>query len=316
MKRNPTLRALISLSLLIASAACHSTLPGNTKLPQWDLSKAQFLQWKADRPDYEQDHAIEASGMAADGPFLWIASEKYDHLLRVDTRTLDASTTPIDLPEYSEVEGITVDAKHGILMSDEAHATIWRIHGDHHPAAIDLSTQGIQGGKDGIEGIAATNDGSHRVFLLLERSRIAPERCVSKIFPFRWDADQLISSGEPIVLPLEDCNWRLSALEYFRGHLLGLKTRFPGTQHYRLISIDPESGNETVLLDLDELMTQAEMKGRHTNIEGFALEADGSLWIVSDNAMTRRRPSERPPEARLKTLLLEIPTIPKKGGRR
>ncbi len=306
MKRRYTL--LLSL-MLISVAACRSMGPQQRSLPQWDLSQANFLQWKADDPGFEQDRAIEASGMAADGSGFVIASEKYDHLLRLNPRTLELSTEKINLPRFSELEGITVNREHGLLISDEAHGEIFVIDGKNPPRPIDLGPLGIRGGKDGIEGIAATNDGSGRVFLLLERSRLAPGECVSTIFRLRWDRDQLLPSEQPLILPLEDCNWRLSALEYFRGHLLALKTRFPGPR-YELISVDVESGRSTLLLDLDEVINRAEAEGWHSNIEGMALGADGALWIVSDNAMTRRAESEIPPEARRRTLLLKIPAIP------
>jgi len=308
MKRYFSTPLLLLLSLMLASAACRSTGPGSTTLPQWDLSRAEFLQWTADDPAFDQDHAIEASGMAAEGNNFWIASEKYARLLRLDSRNLRVRVEKIDLPEFSEVEGITLDSEHGLLMTDEAHAEIFVIGGDNRPHPVDLSSLGLQGDKDGIEGIASTNDGSERVFLLLERSRIAPEDCISTIFLLRWDQDRLLSTGKHIILPLEDCNWRLTALEYFRGHLLALKTRFPGPR-YELISVNPRTGEMKTLLDLDRLIERAEAEGWHGNIEGMALETDGSLWIVSDNAMTHRVETEIPPVVRRKTLLLMIPAI-------
>lgn len=319
MRRPRPIPFLCLLVLTLLFSGCRSTQApsGEQSLPQWNLAGARFLQWKADDEDFDQDHAIEASGMAADGEILWIASEKFAHLLKLNSRTLEARVEAVDLPPFSELEGITVDQKHGMLITDEAHADIFVLRGGSQPRSIDLTALGIHGGKEGIEGIASTNDGRDRVFLLQERSRVSKAQCASTVFPLRWEGDQLIADGPKLISPMEDCNWRLTALEYYRGKLLGLKTRFPGPR-YQLVMINSRNGELTQLLDLDALIDKAEAEGWHGNIEGFAITADETLWIVSDNAMTKNRGLEAPPMSRRKTLLLRIPAYPTaaEGGRR
>jgi len=305
---------LPALALLLLSAACRSAAPPEqATLPAWDLSSAEFLSWQADVPEFNQDHAVEASGMAAEENTLWIASEKYARLLRLDTRTLRVRAEALDLPPYAEIEGVTIDGRHELLMSDEAHAGVLVLGRDGNVHPLDLESLGLSGSKDGLEGIAAANDGTGRIFLLLERVHEVDGHCVSRIFTLRRNGHTLRRAAADLEIPLEDCNWRLTSLEFFRGHLLALKTRFPGPR-YELVSIDTGSGKLRRLLDLDKVIRKAEAAGFHGNIEGFALTADGDLWIVSDNAMTGRRVSPLPPPAHRRTLLLKIPVLPAPGG--
>ena len=71
MKRHspciPRLTLLFGLVVVLGASACRSARapaeagPG----PWWDVDRHEILSWRADRPEFGQDHALEASGLAA-----------------------------------------------------------------------------------------------------------------------------------------------------------------------------------------------------------------------------------------------------------
>lgn len=309
IRRNPGFGLLLcALGLL---GACRTTLKSEQALPEWNLAGSEFLQWKADDPAFDPDRALEASGMAAEGDHLWFVSEKYSRILRLDPESMKAQVIEISMPEGSEIEGISPDPEHGLLLTDESRAEIFSLDPDLDPRPVKIQGIELKGSKDGLEGIASAGDG--RVYLLLERSHRSEDQCVSTIFRLRWKGDYLVEDAEALVIPLQDCNWRLTGLEYFRGHLLALKTRFPGPQ-YEVVEVDVNSGDLHRLLEMTDLIEGAVAQGFHGNLEGIAVMPDGGLWMISDNAMTGHRSGE-PSIARRPSLVLHIPAVEKGSAR-
>jgi len=312
--------AVVVLLVAAALAGCRSAAPPEPVGPQawWDPSDAELLTWEADRPSFQQEFALEASGLAASDRFLYVASEKYARVLQLP---VDAPTTArvieIAVPAHSELEGVAYGGG-ALYLCDEAHAVVYEVPlpaGEALPdagvatalPATELAIAGadIQPGKVGVEGIVV-DAAAQRLWLLLERQGTPETGCVSTIFRLRRSGGRLEEDGPPIEIVLEDCDWRLTGLELWRGELLALKTQFPG-ERYELIAIDPESGASRTVLELTDLLRSVRREGWHNNVEGLAVSADGTLWLVSDNAWTVVVDDPEPPKSHEKTLLMRIP---------
>ncbi len=285
---------------------------------RWDLARAEVVQWESDDPSFAQDFAVEASGMAASGAFLYISSEKYSRLLVFDrSRGNRVGVVRLDVPLHSELEGVAVSAG-GLLFCDEAHAAVYEVapaDDDLIAAArgglpvavrkLDLEGVSVRGGKIGFEGIE-TDPETGEIVLLLERSGTPETGCVSQIYRLRRTGFQLVSQGEPVDVRLEDCAWRLTGLAWWNGRLIALKTQYPG-ECYEIVAVDLESGATEVLLELTDLLRSLEAEGWSNNVEGLAVTPDGALWLVADNAVTGVIDDPLPPSIDVRTLLLRIP---------
>ncbi len=197
------------------------------------MGRAVNLAWQSDDVNFAQDRALETSGLAFTDEAMVAPSEKYGRLLFFNPE-LEARVVELGVPRHAELEGV---AWHdgSLYLCDEAHARgLSRRLGDETRllpklAAIELAIEGIDvaGGKIGVEGIEVAADGRY-IHLLLERSGDPSTGCVSRLWLLRIDGDRLIAEGEPVDIPLEDCNWRLTGLAWMDGRLLGLKTQYPG----------------------------------------------------------------------------------------
>ena len=323
MMRGRRLLGSVLVIGIFGGIACRSSgpahLPPVSRTPWWDVSEARFLEWRSDDPAFDQDRAIEASGLAVGDGVLYAVSEKYARILRIDTGTMEAETYRPELPPYSEIEGVTVEGDR-LLMCDEAHAAVWTAPIPRSAETADLPVRRLElvgpeisPGKSGIEGITVDPGPPLRVFLMLERSGRDDELCRSTIFTLALDGERLVETAEPLAVSLEDCNWRLTSLQFFDGRLLALKTRFPG-ERYEVVVIDTVSGEATTVLEMTELLVGVRSKGWGNNVEGMTLTPDGDLWLVSDNAMTGHAETDEPPPGESRTLLLRIPSFA--GGRR
>ncbi len=297
----------------LVSGGCRSTeVETSAPGPAWDLTRSEVLGWCAEDTAFAQNRALEASGLAVLDGALYVASEKYGRLLRVDIEgSFAAQVIRIEVPRYSELEGIAF-SDHTAYLCDEAHASVYAVDLAADRTGSPLASRSlplrgleIRGGKVGLEGVAVAPGGS-RLYLLLERGRGLGEGCVATIFPMEIRPDELAAVGDPILIGLEDCAWRLTALEMWQGRLLALKTQYPGGQ-YQVIAIDPETGSWRVVLELTELLRSLEREGWNNNIEGLAVTSDGSLYIVSDNKVSGVTDEPVPPPADQRTLLLRIP---------
>jgi len=122
------------------------------------------------------------------------------------------------------------------------------------------------------------------------------------------EESSLRARRDSFVIELEDCNWRLTALEYEGGRLLALKTRYPG-EEYELITVDPVTGEWSRVLGLTELARGLEKQGWGNNLEGVAVTDAGDLYMVSDNAVTGVARTSAPPPGDERTLLLRLPAV-------
>jgi hypothetical protein len=310
----------ISQVLLIAVAAgCRSAPPPPTaSLAPWDVERAQVIEWNADHPSFAQEFALEASGLAIARGELIVPSEKYGRLLLVDPADGSrARTVLLAVPRHAELEGVAVSAD-GVLLCDEAHAAVYEISVGSdlllsgkdvgEPlAARHLALEGVnvRGGKIGFEGIEVDPDG-RTVYLLLERSGDDATGCVSRIWMLQRTGARLRSTDGPIEVALEDCAWRLTGLAWWSGQLIALKTQFPG-ERYEIVTVDLSSGASEVVLDLTDLLRSLAEEGWSNNVEGIAVGADGSLWLVADNAVTGVIDDPLPPPGDARTLLLRLP---------
>jgi len=324
----PHLASLVLVAAVgLASAGC-GPIAGRGSRPQpdrgrcgclrWDPGRADRLAWRSEIPVFSPDHALEASGLAASQRFLYLASEKYATVLQVDLeQALTARELPLEVPAHSELEG--VDLRNGHLyVCDEAHAAVYRFAlgdesrfmagavGERLPAtALRLVGVEVGGGKIGFEGIAVA-PGGERLYLLLERRGDPSTGCSSVIYPLQIRQESLRLDGDPIVVLLDDCTWRLTALELCGGRLLALKTRYPG-EEYVLLEIDPSSGDWWEVFDLTELARALPAEGWGNNLEGMAVGLDGRLYLVSDNAATDTVSDPLPPPTTERTALLGLP---------
>jgi len=286
--------------------------------PTWDLGRAEILTWRASDSRFDQDHALEASGLTDSGRFLYATSEKYWRILQIDHgEEISARVVGLDVPRRTELEGVGF-ADGALFLCDEAHATVYRVElpdeaslaadgVDHRLPAEVLTLQGleIQAGKIGVEGVALSAAGD-RLWLLLERDGNPDSGCRSRIFPLRVGPAELVQTGDPLEIELEDCNWRLTGLDLWRGELLALKTQYPG-ERYEIISIDPATGRWRVVLEMTDLLRAVREDGWNNNVEGLAVTDDGTLWMMSDNAWTQIIDDATPAVADEGTLLIRIP---------
>jgi len=303
---------LVAAAVLAAAGGCRSTVeaPGDAAGP-WDVARAETLEWLPDDEHFSQDWALEASGLAFTDRGIVVPSEKYARLLLIDPG-LDARVVELGVPRHAELEGV---AWHdgSVYMCDEAHAAVFRVDlGDAtrlvpRLAAVELPLEGIEvvGGKIGFEGIEVSADGRH-MLLLLERSGDPDTGCVSRLWRLRIEDDGLSLEGVPVDIPLDDCYWRITGLAWMDGRLLGLKTQYPG-ERYHIVEIDPRDGSTRLVQDLTGYLRGVRADGWGNNVEGIDVDADGSLWLVGDNAVTDVIDDPYPPRTDERALLVRIP---------
>ncbi len=309
---------LLICALPMVAVGCRSAGSGGpvseTNGPWWDVNRAEYLVWDADDPSFQQEMALEGSGLVAHEGKLLACSEKYAHLLRIDPETLQAEALELGLPKFAEIEGVTVDGGE-ILLCDEANAAVWvgdfsdvSSNGRIDLRRLNLDGLSLSGGKLGVEGITVSPGPSREVFLMLERSGKPDQGCRATIFRLVRLGEALENHGNPLVIPMEDCNWRLTGLQFWNGHLLALKTRYPG-ERYEVVEVNTMSGELTTVLEMTDLLVGVRDKGWGNNVEGLTVTEDGALWMISDNAMTHKIERSKPALARDKTLLLRLPPL-------
>jgi hypothetical protein len=309
--RGLNLAVAVVLIAMSGMFGCRSIEAEKTALPSWDLERAELLEWQADDPAFAQDRALEASGMAVFDESLYVSSETYGRLIRIDPGSLEAWVLRLDVPDFSELEGVAIHAGTAYLC-DEAHAAVHVVdltaeqaNGSYPSRSLPLRGVSVVGGKTGYEGVALSSDAS-LLYLLLERSRGPDTGCVSKIFRMAIEAEALVARQDPIIVELEDCNWRLAALEMWRGHLLALKTQYPG-ERYELIAINPKTGGRQLVLEMTDLLRSVTADGWTNNVEGLGITEEGTLYLVGDNAVTGVVYDPVPPAIDDRTLLMRIP---------
>ncbi|MEJ2582925.1 MAG: hypothetical protein P8127_15030, partial [Acidobacteriota bacterium] len=232
------------------------------------------------------------------------------------------TTDRVRVPPHAELEGFAI-TPNAMFLCDEAHAAVYEIQIENLREIVDraaesplqaltLSLEGVDalGGKVGLEGIEGDRKNG-TIFLLLERDGTESTGCVSRIWSLKRHGNSLRSEREPIKIGLEDCAWRLTGLAWWNGHLIALKTQFPG-ERYEVVTVDLATGGIEVVSDLTGLLRSLASRGWSNNVEGIEVGPDGSLWLVADNAVTGVIDNPLPPPGKSRTLLLRIP--PKRTG--
>jgi len=299
-----------SILVLMTLCGCRSTAP-ETRVGPWDVSQAETLSWLPDDDNFAQDRALETSGLAFTDTEMVAPSEKYGRLLFFDDE-LNARVVSLGVPRHAELEGV---AWHdgSLYMCDEANAAVYRVDlGEGSEllprlAAIELTLEGIEivGGKIGVEGIEVSPDG-RRLAVLLERSGDPEAGCVSRIWQGRLEGDRLIAEGAAVDIALEDCNWRITGLAWDGRRLFGLKTQYPGSR-YHIVEFEGATGGTVLVQDLTDFLRGVRADGWGNNVEGIAIDEDGALWLIGDNAVTGVIDDPYPPETDEKALLVRIP---------
>jgi hypothetical protein len=298
---------------------CRSTgVPERPPAPPWDVDRAEVIEWRSGDPAFDQDFALEASGLAVLDGDLLVPSEKYGRILVIEPDSDFAATAvPLGTPRYAELEGVAVAGDH-LVLCDEAHAAVYEISAEAVAGFVEapssqtvearqlaLEDLGVTGGKIGFEGIEI-NPRNEGIYLLLEREGNAGTGCVSKIFSLRHGTDRWVSDAEPLVVELDDCFWRLTGLAWWGERLIALKTQFPG-ERYEIVAVDLSTGDSTVVLEMTPLLRSLGGAGWSNNVEGLAVADDGSLWLVADNAVTGVIDDPEPPRIKSRSLLVRIP---------
>jgi len=307
------IEVLVVVLGFVGVVGCSSTakVSEEAQAGPWDVARAEKLSWQADDEYFNQDRALETSGLAFTDEALVAPSEKYARLLFFNPR-LEARVVGIGVPRHAELEGV---AWHdgSLFLCDEANAAVYQVElGDATRllpklAAVELPLEGIEvaGGKIGVEGIEVAPDGS-ALYVLLERSGDESTGCVSRLWRLHIEEDRLVLDGDPMNIALEDCNWRLTGLSWMGERLLGLKTQYPG-ERYEIVEIDRMSGVIEVVQDLTEYLRGVRADGWGNNVEGIAIDDDGALWLISDNAVTGVIDDPYPPRTDERALLVKIP---------
>jgi len=300
----------------ITTVACRTTTEGPAE--PWDISRAENLVWQPDDSRFSQDFALETSGLAHDEGKLWAASEKYARLLVMSPGSgPEAEIVDVQVPIHAELEGLAVRNGRAYLC-DEAHAAVYRVDledgighfegtGAEPLVAVELPLVDVEveGGKIGVEGIEISLDGA-ALFLLLERTGDESRGCASRIWRLHIEKGTLRLDGDPLEIALEDCNWRLTGLAWDGPRLLGLKTQYPG-ERYEVVEIDTRDGSIVLVQDLTTYLREVRDDGWGNNVEGIAIDDDGALWLIGDNAVTGVIDDPYPPPTDEKALLLRIP---------
>jgi hypothetical protein len=304
----------------VGVVGCRSTAkaPEEEQAGPWDVARAENSEWRPDDERFSQDFALETSGLAFSGQYLWAPSEKYARLLAMDPGgAFRARVIELEVPRHAELEGLAWHDKR-LYLCDEAHAAVYRVDvGNEREllngtktktlVAVELPLVGVEvaAGKIGVEGIEVAPDGS-ALYLLLERSGDASAGCVSRIWRLHMEKGRLVAEGDPLDIALEDCNWRLTGLAWMGERLLGLKTQYPG-ERYEIVEIDRTTGAVDVVQDLTDYLRGVRAEGWGNNVEGIAIDDDGALWLISDNAVTGVIDNPYPPRTDERALLVRIP---------
>ena len=304
------------VALGLGVAGCSSTAERSTG--PWDVVRAENLEWRSDDERFGQGWALETSGLSFSESYLIAPSEKYARLLFLDSANgLEMRVVDLEVPRHAEIEGVAWHDKR-LYLCDEAHAAVYRVDvGDEREllkssetvalVAVELPLVGVEvaAGKIGVEGIEVAPDGGS-LYLLLERLGNASTGCVSQIWRLHMEKGRLVAEGDPLDIALEDCNWRLTGLAWMGERLLGLKTQYPG-ERYEIVEIDRMSGEIEIVQDLTDYLRGVRADGWGNNVEGIAIDDEGALWLISDNAVTGVIDDPFPPRTDERALLVKIP---------
>ncbi len=240
------------------------------------------------------------------------AGQEPDPATGAITRTIN-----MNVPQFFEMEGLT-SYKDKLYTVSENIVAVYEVNPKDGAVrqvstSVPLPPKSKDG--DGMEGIAA-NETNNKFYLLRERNN---EMTVSQIWTFSIepgseDNSFSLTYESMIELPLINPQWRYSDICYDKenNRLLCLKSYSKGKlrqQFIESIEIDKagvlkkETLKEVPVQRFSEISNDYKDQRYSMNLEGITVDADGNIWVVSDNTSGKAM-CDMP--AKEKTILLQL----------
>lgn len=297
-----------ALVTALISAAAVTTLP--SPFPVYTISHVPL-------PD-ELHKQVCISGMKYTDGKLYMVSERCPVIFAADPATgAITRTINMNVPQFFEMEGLT-SYKDKLYTVSENIVAVYEVNPKDGAVrqvstSVPLPPKSKDG--DGMEGIAA-NETNNKFYLLRERN---DDMTVSQIWTFSIepgseDNSFSLTFESMIELPLKNPQWRYSDICYDKenNRLLCLKSYSKGKlrqQFIESIEIDKagvlkkETLNEVPVQRFSEISNDYKDQRYSMNLEGITVDADGNIWVVSDNTSGKAM-CDMP--AKEKTILLQL----------
>lgn len=258
------------------------------------------------------------SGMKYFNKVLYFASERCPVIYAVNPENGNiVNSIAINVPQNYEMEGMT-SYKNKLYLVSENVAAVYEVNPLNGELKIVQTSEPLppkSKNGDGMEGIAA-NEKNKKFYLLRERTE---DMSRSQIYTYTVeqasdDALPVLKYESMIELPLENPQWRYSdiCVDTANSRLICLKSYSKGKlrqQFLESISID-QDGNlvkETLanipVESFSETSSKYKSEDYSMNLEGITIDAEGTIYIVSDNTSGK---ADCAAYAREKTILLQL----------
>ena len=296
----------------------------------WDITKIKPHAWMKNNSSergYSPKHKIEISAIGVDSKgYIYMACEKYPNILQFKTAdTGEPSLLRYDKPEAIEIEAMAIhknkeSEKETMYLCDEKNLNIYPFDIGSN-AVVKEGTISLKGlgvdisntknpsdtkDNDSIEGLVVSEtfygikeegvDYKGLWFYLLdERDKDIDKKYYAKIYitKLKSNGTELEKYKVPVKFMLDDGgNERLTDLFEFKDGLYAIISQ--KGKRYEIVKCniqksiaEPVSPSFTdYVLKLDKIYS--------TNFEGATVKGDGTLFIVSDNALSDEKDGDNP----------------------
>ena len=263
----------------------------------------------------EMDKQVCISGINFLDGKLYFASERCPLIICGDTKGTVLNKIITDPGQEFEMEGIT-SYRQKLYTVSENIAAIYEIDpatGLTKPVSLSKALPAKSKSGDGMEGIAG-NKTHEKFYLLRERNE---DMTRAQIFTYTIEpvAGNISLRYESMIeLPLDNPQWRYSDICYDSGNnrLLCLKSFSKGKQRQQYIeAIDIDNNGQLLAGSLHNIAVENfsgisnvyKDQDYSMNLEGITVDAEGNIYVVSDNT-SGRAACDRP--AKEKTILLGL----------